>query len=115
MLQAIARWLLTWLEKSLDPDLQARLDDLNTKIKFAKEKEAEAKALQDRADTAYAIAIAYRKGLNEKIAANQILEQQDEQALADITKRREALASDLQKAKEGIANQSDVAAIRADV
>jgi hypothetical protein len=114
-MRSIVLWLLGWLEKSLDPDLQARLKVLNANIAEAEAKEKEAALIQQRSDAAYSAAIEYRRGITDKITANQAQLDADQQTLNDIEAQRKKIADELQKAKDAIAAQSDHDAVRGNV
>ncbi len=114
-MRSIVLYLLSWLEKSLDPDLQARLKVLNQHIADAEDREKQVAILQQKADAAYLAATEYRKQIEQQIVDNKASLEADEKSLVAIQEQRKKIADDLQKAKADIANQSDHDAVRADV
>ena len=99
LLQWIARWLLSWLEQALDPGLQARLSELDRKIKAANEavaaaEEAEREGLR-KIDASKAALASYETEQKELRAQIQV---KDDEITA-LRQRRQEIANEAAKVK----------------
>lgn len=101
-MQTILRWLLTWLEKSLEPDLKIRLKALNDKIAAMEQRERDADAAQKLSDAIYVQAASRRATLLVELTESRKLEAVDEQSLIDSKERRGRIADELAKTKADI-------------
>lgn len=107
MLEALARWILSWLEQRLDPQLQSRVQALNEKIAAAEKAEAAAVESQRQSELALAASDSRRQQLAAQLDASRQLESKDEELLAESVERRKQIATELEANLVAIRDRPD--------